>query len=66
MPLERHELDNPLWLKLKAHYEARLAELRIQNDSPNMTAEQTAALRGRIAEIKETLRLGEQLPSWEE
>lgn len=42
---------NPLWLKLKAHFEARLEVLRSQNDG-NLDPEATAKMRGRIAEVK--------------
>lgn len=66
MLLERHELDHPVWLKIKAHLEARIQSLREQNDSLNLTDEQTSALRGRIAEDKELLRLGEEPIKWEE
>lgn len=47
------------WLKLKKHFEERLAELRRRNDSANLDAVGTARLRGEIAAIKYSLALGE-------
>lgn len=57
MKLAPHDRQNPLWLKLKAHYEERLATLRKQNDG-DQDAEKTAAIRGRIREVKEFLEMG--------
>src|SRR5436853_7166738 len=45
------ERQSPLWLKLKAHMEKRIASLRARNDN-DRNAEDTAKLRGRIAELK--------------
>ena len=57
MILTQHELQDPVWLKLKAHLEDRLFDLRKQNDA-DLTQDQTVKLRGRIAEVKKILSLG--------
>lgn len=46
-----HERRHPSMEKLARYLEQRLAEHREENDSP-LTPEQTATLRGRIAELK--------------
>ena len=52
------EQQTPLYLKLRKHWEARLQDLRADNDSLTRTPEETAVLRGRIAEIKLLLKAG--------
>ena len=52
MKLTETQQTNPLWHALRTAYIARLAQLRVENDNPRLDAEQTAALRGRIAEVK--------------
>lgn len=56
--LLKSDITSETWLRLKAHYEARLAALRIQNDG-RLDADETARLRGRIKEIKGFLALGD-------
>lgn len=51
---ERH---HPLWLKLEAHLQARVAILRAKNDGP-LDALQTATIRGQITEVKALLSYG--------
>ena len=51
------ERRSPLWRKLAEHYESRLESLRNQNDG-DRTDVDTAKLRGRIAEVKLVLALG--------
>lgn len=53
----REEKDSALQSKWIAHLTARIARLRTENDSPQNTEQTTATLRGRIAELKELLRL---------
>lgn len=62
-PLKLNELETQteLWLKLKAHFEARLAELREMNDHTK-PMEQTEKLRGRVQECKYFLAMGEPSP----
>lgn len=55
------DLNSPTWIKLRAHYEAELIKARAKNDG-NLSAEDTARLRGRIAEIKGFLALGHDDP----
>lgn len=45
-----------LWMKLKAHYTAKLQTLRTRNDSA-MEEDKRNKLLGQIAEIKEILSL---------
>ena len=56
---ERH---HPLWVKLAAHFAARLHDLRGKNDDPNLTEAQTAALRGQINCLKGLIILGNDPP----
>lgn len=50
------DTQNPLWVRLKPHLEARLAYLRSQNDS-DLDPVETSKLRGRIAEVRAMLSL---------
>lgn len=52
------ERKSAVWLKLKAHLEARLVTQRTKNDG-DLSTDLTAKTRGRIAEIKELIALGE-------
>lgn len=58
------ESNSALWLKIKAHYEARLQTLREQNDA-DRDPDKTAKLRGRIAEVKALLGLDAPPPAAE-
>lgn len=58
MKLQKHEIENPLWQRLKVHLGERLGELRAQNDNA-LNEVDTAQLRGRIKEIKQLLTLDE-------
>lgn len=51
------ERRSALWQKLEAHLEARLSDLRKQNDG-NWSDVDTANLRGRIAEVRLMIALG--------
>lgn len=51
MPLSAKDYESPVWLRFKEDAEARLADLRKQNDS-DKTAEDTARIRGQIRELK--------------
>ena len=57
--LSTNDRHSPLWLKLKRELEARLATLRAQNDG-DKDERSTAMLRGRIAELKILLALGNE------
>lgn len=51
MILDTHDIRSAAVLKLQAHVAQRLEEARALNDNPQ-DAEKTAALRGRILELK--------------
>jgi hypothetical protein len=61
MKLTPIELQSAVWLKLQAHLNDRLQALRCQNDG-DLTMEQTIKLRGRAAQLKELLALGQPGP----
>ena len=52
---------SPTWNRIQGYLNNRLFELRIQNDR-NCDERDTSILRGRIAEIKSLLSLGEDKP----
>lgn len=56
-PLTAYDRGSAAWHKLVTIYEAKLQTLRMQNDTPKDELE-TAKLRGRIAEVKEFLAMG--------
>ncbi len=62
--LSRGDLNSPAWTRIEGHLKERLAEYRRQNDDPTgaLDDKATAALRGRIAMLKEILALGEPKP----
>lgn len=62
-PFELYAEDkiSSTWNRLQGYLTNRLYELRMQNDRP-MDDKDTANLRGRIAEIKSLLSLGEDKP----
>ena len=57
MKLERHDFDSRMWVLLREHINERIQKLRVDNDRPQNTEQQTATLRGRILELKELLAL---------
>lgn len=59
MRLDQHEVMSAVWLKLEAYLNERLSALRMNNDG-DLTPEQTAKTRGKIASIREILALAEQ------
>jgi hypothetical protein len=54
--LNQNDFNSATWQKLRLHLEARLITLRARNDA-SMNAEDTARLRGQIAELKTLLAL---------
>jgi hypothetical protein len=60
--LTHAEKHSALWVKLTAHYTARLALLRAKNDG-NLTPDETSKLRGRILECKVLLGLADASPN---
>ena len=59
--LRQSDFQSAAWQKLRALYEARLADLREKNDH-EMSAEATAGLRGQIRECKHFLALEDPAP----
>jgi len=57
MNLTIEERRSPLWRKLNEYFERRLSEMRKQNDGDKSETD-TANLRGRIAELKLLIQLG--------
>jgi hypothetical protein len=55
--LRREDFNTGPWQRYEKQLQARLAELRAENDGITKTPEQTLILRGRIDEIKRTLDL---------
>ena len=58
MELTPYDKESVTWLKLKAHYEARLQELRLKNDHPMLEGERDQLI-GQILEVKTLLKLDE-------
>lgn len=58
-PLTRADFESRTWDRLRALLEQRLAAQREQNDQ-RLDEVKTAHIRGRIAELKELLALGQQ------
>jgi hypothetical protein len=59
--LTAHDKAQGLWLRLKAHFEDRLADARKRNDGQLSEAE-TASLRGEIRVLKRLIALGDDRP----
>jgi hypothetical protein len=55
------ERSHPLWVRLRAHLESRLALLRAKNDGA-LTEYETATLRGQIKCLKGLIALGDNPP----
>lgn len=53
--------NTPLWLALRAYLERRLESQRAKNDT-DLSPDETAKVRGRIAEIKALLALENPRP----
>jgi hypothetical protein len=58
LKLEEHETKTALWQRLEAHFKEELESARRKNDRQK-TELDTAFLRGRIAQLKSFLALGE-------
>lgn len=59
MNLTNHQRTSDTWLAVTKYCEDRLVALRRQNDG-DLDERRTAKLRGRIAEIQQFLRAGEE------
>jgi hypothetical protein len=60
--LTQQDINGQVWKKIQDHLNARLLTMRAKNDG-NLTADETAKVRGRIAEIKNMIELGNLAPS---
>lgn len=60
--IEEHERYSAVWVKLKEHIEDRLDLHRKKNDA-DLSSDETARLRGRIAELKYLLDLDNPGPA---
>lgn len=60
MKLSEHEQHTALWRKIEESLNDHLCNLRKQNDG-NLDETATASLRGRIAECKRFLAMGEPI-----
>lgn len=58
MHLNDHDRSSVVWEKMQTYCADRIATLQRENEG-NLTAEQTAKIRGRIAEIRSFMRAGE-------
>lgn len=58
--LKPEDFRTPTWKRLSQHVNERIDELRKLNDSLSYGPEQTAAIRGGIAELKKILSLAEE------
>jgi hypothetical protein len=56
--LDLHEVNSPLWIKLREQLEWELKRLRELNDDGNLDQIDTAILRGRIKQLKIFLTFG--------
>jgi hypothetical protein len=55
------DFGSATWKALEMHLKTQLQGLRERNDQPKLDANQTAALRGQIATIKDLLALPTQV-----
>lgn len=58
--MKLEDFHTPTWKRLAKTIEDRIDELRELNDQVSLSVEQTAAIRGSIAELKKILALAEQ------
>lgn len=58
LKLTLEERASPLWRKIEAEMNRRIAANRVNNDNPLHDEAKTAAIRGAIAELKLLLKMG--------
>lgn len=51
-----------MWLRLQVWLEERLADARRRNDSPKLSEQETAVLRGEIKTLNRIIALGKDPP----
>lgn len=59
-PLAASDTRSKTWLKLRSWIEAEIGALRERNDGFHLDQVETAAIRGRIAQLLEMLSLADQ------
>ena len=60
--LTEEERLSPLWARLLAHLEQRVANLRIVNESPDRDDRSTQFLRGQIRALRDVISLNTDRP----
>lgn len=61
--LTQEERTSTTWRSVERHLQRMLDKKRLENDSPNLTAVETATLRGHIACLTAFLALGKTPPA---
>lgn len=61
--LTNNDRLQPVWLKLKAYLTQELEAARKRNDNPQLSEQDTAAIRGDIKRLKALLALNEDDPA---
>jgi hypothetical protein len=56
--IDRHD---PTWVSIRRHLDEEIERWRKANDNPKLSESETAAVRARIAAIKDLLALPERL-----
>lgn len=55
MKLTFQEANEPLWVKLKEHFQGELADIQLKNEALNVDVVQTAAHRANIRLLKKII-----------
>ena len=55
MKLTFQEANEPLWIKLKEHFQGELADIQLKNEALNVDVVQTAAHRANIRLLKKII-----------
>ena len=55
MKLTHQEANEPLWVKLKEHFQGELADIQLKNEALNVDVVQTAAHRANIRLLKKII-----------
>lgn len=55
MKLNYAEANEPLWVKLKEHFQGELADIQLKNEALNVDVVQTAAHRANIRLLKKII-----------
>ena len=55
MKLTHQEANEPLWVKLKEHFQGELSDIQLKNEALNVDVVQTAAHRANIRLLKKII-----------